>query len=264
MAMAYKGISEENTAMDEEQQVPFLPPIDHPGRTSEHTKQNIRPDYLKIAMYGLLGLSAMLIIGGLRSKPTFEGCVKHLHEWSPILEAFEREARPRIGMTSNFIYMGHPTSVLEQAWDSLWQFGSFGFPEEQLPLLHKSSTEHDWHHLPEADGGGIQAYVEGFHYIHCLNLVRQFTYRNEYDYSDIHAFNNPHMDIMDHVEHCLEMLRVKIMCDADLSIYPVSRDTSDDRTIHIEGQNKVCPNFERLVKWADDHIAVPFHKKTEG
>lgn len=72
------------------------------------------------------------------------------------------------------------------------------------------------------------------------------------------------MDIMDHVEHCLEMLRVKIMCDADLSIYPVSRDTSDDRTIHIEGQNKVCPNIERLVKWADDHITVPFHKETEG
>jgi hypothetical protein len=79
--MAYKGISEENTAMDEEQHIPFLPPIDHPGRTSENTKQNIRPDYLKIAMYGLLGLSAMLIIGGSRSKPTFEKCVKHLHEW---------------------------------------------------------------------------------------------------------------------------------------------------------------------------------------
>lgn len=80
-AMAYKGISEENTAMDEEQHIPFLPPIDHPGRTSENTKQIIRPDYLKIAMYGLLGLSAMLIIGGSRSKPTFEKCVKHLHEW---------------------------------------------------------------------------------------------------------------------------------------------------------------------------------------
>lgn len=42
-----------------------------------------------------------------------------------MLEAFEYGARPRIGMTSNFIYMGHPTSVLEQAWDSLWQCEPF-------------------------------------------------------------------------------------------------------------------------------------------
>lgn len=38
-----------------------------------------------------------------------------------MLGAFEYDDRPRIGMTSNFIYLGHPTSVLEQAWDSLWQ-----------------------------------------------------------------------------------------------------------------------------------------------
>ncbi|KAL7954196.1 hypothetical protein V8C34DRAFT_320191 [Trichoderma compactum] len=241
--MAYRGTSEETTLTDEEQDIPFLQPIDHLGCISDNAKQNSRVDYLKMAMYGLLGLSAILIMGGLMSKPTFEGCVKHLHEWSPMLEAFEYDARKRIGMTSHFIYIGHPTSVLEQAWDSLWQSGSFGFPEEQLPLLHKSSAEQDWHHLPDADGGGIQAYVEGFHYIHCLNLVRQYTYRNEYDYSDIHAFNNPHIDIMDHVEHCLEMLRVKIMCDADLSICPVTNDTRDDRTIHVEGQKTGVHKF---------------------
>lgn len=69
---------------------------------------------------------------------------------------------------------------------------------------------------------------------------------------------------MDHVEHCLEMLRVKIMCDADLSVYPVSEDTSHASMIHVERQKSVCSNFVRLVKWADDHITVPFHKETEG
>lgn len=43
-----------------------------------------------------------------------------------------------------------------------------GIQEEYLPLLNKSTTDYDWHYLPPEMGGGIQAYVEGFHYIHCL------------------------------------------------------------------------------------------------
>lgn len=43
-----------------------------------------------------------------------------------------------------------------------------GIPEEKLPLLNKTTTERDWHHLPKELGGGVQAMFEGFHYIHCL------------------------------------------------------------------------------------------------
>ena len=46
--------------------------------------------------------------------------------------------------------------------------GSLGIPEEKLPLLNKTGTEHDWHRLPPELGGGIQAFFEGFHHIHCL------------------------------------------------------------------------------------------------
>jgi hypothetical protein len=50
--------------------------------------------------------------------------------------------------------------------------GSMGISESQLPLLNKSATERDWHHLPAEAGGGVQAYFEGFHYIHCLVGLR--------------------------------------------------------------------------------------------
>ena len=46
--------------------------------------------------------------------------------------------------------------------------GSLGIPEQDLPKLNKSAAEKDWHRLPKKAGGGIQAYFEGFHYIHCL------------------------------------------------------------------------------------------------
>lgn len=47
-------------------------------------------------------------------------------------------------------------------------------PEDKLPLLNKTLAEKNWHFLPPELGGGIQAYIEGFHYIHCLVSVVYF------------------------------------------------------------------------------------------
>ncbi len=88
-------------------------------------------------------------------------------------------------------FKGLPTPESEEAWDSLWQckearvsccgvvlispscaVGSLGIPDSKLALLNKSATEKTWHHLPSEAGGGIQAYFEGFHQIHCLVRYR--------------------------------------------------------------------------------------------
>lgn len=91
---------------------------------------------------------------------------------------------------SNAPFIGKPTTKLEQEWDKLWQcmfassrlfyffslishnefsaVGSLGIPDEKLPLLNKSTTEYPWHHVPSELGGGVEAFFEGFHYLHCL------------------------------------------------------------------------------------------------
>lgn len=94
---------------------------------------------------------------------------------------------------SNVSFMGIPTAHLEKKWDDLWRcnlpkvtypsitvqklirtVGSLGIPETYLPYLNKSVSEYDWHHLPSELGGGIQAYFEGFHQIHCLVRLPYF------------------------------------------------------------------------------------------
>ncbi|KAH8760343.1 hypothetical protein F5883DRAFT_465163 [Diaporthe sp. PMI_573] len=156
-------------------------------------------------------------------------------------------------------FKGLPTPELEDAWGSLWQFGSMGIPDDKLALLNKSATERTWHRLPSKIGGGIQAYFEGFHQIHCLNLVRQYTYRHEYDYSNLRDFANVKIPITEHVEHCLEILRTKLMCDADTTPFLAHWNNEEGITIDTTTSRK-CRNFGNMVDWANSHITVPFEE----
>ena len=58
---------------------------------------------------------------------------------------------------------------------------------------------------------------EFVHQLHCVNMLWKHTYpeyfQEEYNYSKSHAEEWRH-----HMDHCVETLRQKLMCDADVSI----------------------------------------------
>ena len=64
--------------------------------------------------------------------------------------------------------------------------GTVDVPLEKLPSLNKSK-DHSWFF---SESGGVLAGLEVFHSLHCLDMVRQYTYRNEYDYSDNPTFQD--------------------------------------------------------------------------
>jgi hypothetical protein len=64
--------------------------------------------------------------------------------------------------------------------------GTVDVPLGKLPALNKS-TEHDWFY---SENGGVLAGLEVFHSLHCLDMVRQYTYKDEYDYSDNPTFQD--------------------------------------------------------------------------
>ncbi|KAI1291045.1 hypothetical protein F5Y03DRAFT_400990 [Xylaria venustula] len=68
--------------------------------------------------------------------------------------------------------------------------------------------------LPEESGGGYMASLEATHQLHCLDMLRKFSFRDYY--ADKAAqFADPHK-LLTHMDHCTEMLRQVIMCNADL------------------------------------------------
>jgi len=98
------------------------------------------------------------------------------------------------------------------------------------------------------------------------NLVRQYTYRHEHDYSHVHAFHNPNISALEHVENCLEMLRARIQCEGEIALYPVTNAEAresgsgpDEKRLKISTARpkRTCRNFPKLVSWANSHITIP-------
>lgn len=67
-----------------------------------------------------------------------------------------------------------------------WIVGTIDISFEKLPALNKSQDE-DW---VRSDQGGVLGGLEVFHSMHCLDMVRQYTYKDEYDYSDNPTFQD--------------------------------------------------------------------------
>ncbi|KAB8276944.1 hypothetical protein BDV30DRAFT_235187 [Aspergillus minisclerotigenes] len=223
--------------MDSEE-IPFLLPEQPADAKETKAPRTIFQGLMyKSASVLMLVVSGVLTMAGLQY-PNDAQCISKMSTWSPMLEAVEYEWRHFHEEAPNKYY-GKPNDELEQAWGKLWQYGSTGVPDSKLHLLNKSRAI-DWKYLPNELGGGIEAFFEGFHQIHCLDLVRQYTYRDEYDYSLNPAFLRQPSVFYNHVDHCIETLRINIMCTAD-----------------------VTPRFDKLVQWAEERIVHPYNVTAE-
>ncbi|KAH8888133.1 hypothetical protein GQ53DRAFT_725324 [Thozetella sp. PMI_491] len=151
------------------------------------------------------------------------------------------------------IYRGKPNKERENAWLELWNFGPINIPEEKLDVLNKS-REIDWKHTKPEKGGGIVGSLEVFHHLHCLDLVRRYTYRDEYDYSKSPAFDGTPQEIREHVDHCINSLRLFLQCKVDLTPYLIMTDNRRPLGINTDFNTRhKCVNFDKIHAWAKKH-----------
>ncbi|KAI0879014.1 hypothetical protein GGS24DRAFT_276867 [Hypoxylon argillaceum] len=113
---------------------------------------------------------------------------------------------------------------------------------ERLGKLHNSSVI-----LPVESGGGYMASMEASHQMHCLDMLRKFSYRDYY--ADKAAVFSDPFKLRTHMDHCIEMLRQVIMCSADLHI--ITYDWVD----HVDypwpdfSINRQCRNWDDVMEW---------------
>ncbi|KAG1718418.1 uncharacterized protein EDB91DRAFT_1297460, partial [Suillus paluster] len=74
---------------------------------------------------------------------------------------------------------------------------------------------------------------ESTHQLHCLNLLRKATWFEYYGPIEP-SFQNPPEILRMHLDHCIEMMRQNIMCNADVTMI-----TWD----WVEGHKSPYPNF---------------------
>ncbi|KAF7932873.1 uncharacterized protein EAE98_004172 [Botrytis deweyae] len=90
--------------------------------------------------------------------------------------------------------------------------------------------------------------LNGFHNLHCLQLVRNLV---------LEAYDNvPLTYPLEHVSHCLNVLREEVMCNADDTPRYTGRLNSEKGKKHPTsgiGQTRMCNDWGKLRSWAVAH-----------
>jgi hypothetical protein len=93
-------------------------------------------------------------------------------------------------------------------------------PTSRLPSLHRNVSQN----FVQSDTPGRPGYIatiEVFHHLHCLNMIRQFVYRDSYPpnlFPALLKHNGPEA-ALEHIAHCFGTLKDALMCNADLTPY---------------------------------------------
>ncbi|KAF7867204.1 hypothetical protein EAF04_005287 [Stromatinia cepivora] len=142
-------------------------------------------------------------------------------------------------------YAGPPSEELDAAWHELFEYNDIRVELEDLQAIGMES-------LPLQQGGYI-AQPGVFHELHCLKRIRHWIYRDHYIYpkgpSDAEL-----KEWEAHIHHCIERLRLSMMCrgDTSLAIYKWLKEGDEFvPTITDVGPHQ-CINWENFSGWIKD------------
>ncbi|KAF8907012.1 hypothetical protein CPB84DRAFT_1769237 [Gymnopilus junonius] len=160
-------------------------------------------------------------------------------------------------------FRGHPTPEIDAAWMRISQgVKPTRLTLEQVLKVGKKDSPSKVKFRDE-DGGGYMASMEVTHQLHCLNMLRKYTYHEYYETFDP-SFTEAKPEVFrTHLDHCVEILRQNLMCSADVGMITYewvkgfSEPYPDFNTKHQ------CRNFDKILEWGykqavhipRDHVA---------
>ncbi|KAF8848508.1 hypothetical protein BDZ45DRAFT_698341 [Acephala macrosclerotiorum] len=162
----------------------------------------------------------------------------------PLLDVVEYEEYDFAdAFDSQSIYRGPPVPERENAWIQL----THKIPEDKLPYLNRSHDPSDLRHVPENVGTGYIAIIEVSHQLHCLLASTQ-------KFQDLMLSE---VGNRMHVDHCIETLRIALMCWSDVT--PLSLRTDPDAPLRSRADfnsHHGCRNFDKIQDWIDNNWSV--------
>ncbi|OBR08531.1 Tat pathway signal sequence [Colletotrichum higginsianum IMI 349063] len=207
--------------------------------------------------YYLLVLQSFVIVVLLlyitiKQRPGDAACARQLSPYSPYLESGDleyEEFTDQNHLMQPSPYRGQPNPEVEEAWIRLWRVPPIHFPEDKLEALNKTPAE-NYEHVSKHLGGGVKGFLNVFHQLHCLNFVRQYTYRDAYDYSNVTTFRASKEIVRGHVDHCIETLRHFLMCQSDVTPVVFEKDPSRPSGSKSDfNMRRKCRNFGKIQAW---------------
>ncbi|QMW45716.1 hypothetical protein AFCA_009803 [Aspergillus flavus] len=185
-------------------------------------------------------------------------CAAKTSYYSPLFEdprAIEYEyVRFQGALEHQNVYKGTPNKELDEAWEVLIHTNNSGVDGNVIDRIQKSRIAAKY---PKEQGGQYYTGIEVFHHMHCLNLIRQYTYKDYYHRPENRPkpFTDSEPVLRAHVDHCIDMLRQVLMCQADVGIVTYNWVHPWGLYPDFSTEHK-CRKFDKIVEWADKH-ALP-------
>ncbi|KAK3196268.1 hypothetical protein K4F52_000648 [Lecanicillium sp. MT-2017a] len=207
--------------------------------------------------------------------PTPLFCAKVVSPYSSIWDAVDFWEGDLVNyFNHSTIYRGPPTLEREIAWNDLWHRPGIPIDRNGIAALNKSNIVNPTEIIgSDPNHPTYAAQVEVFHQLHCLNHVRRATWPLTYfnkSWGMLYPWEmeEPVAARM-HTDHCLETLRLSLMCYADITpvlllddIDPGGVGTADFNVHHK------CRDFEKIVDYVEEHgVEIPWpgmrHRETD-
>ncbi|KAI9686436.1 MAG: hypothetical protein M1822_003783 [Bathelium mastoideum] len=234
--------------------------FEHPQKSSAYIKTNKPRFESLLATVSFICIAFVLgffVCGLTLGKPSDRDCTKQISTYSPLIDVVEYEDRD---FDNDFDhktkYRGPPTPELEQAWHELWFYGGIEIPKEKIGELNRTEDlTYKGTLKPSPSGNGYHALIEVFHQLHCLNLIRQFTWRDYYKAHPDRVKIPADLMVDDvgsrmHVDHCIEALRITLMCHGDTTPYFVMDNPDAPFGMQADfSPHHKCVKFEPLVEY---------------
>ncbi|PYH83790.1 hypothetical protein BO82DRAFT_400190 [Aspergillus uvarum CBS 121591] len=150
-------------------------------------------------------------------------------------------------------FRGPPSPAVDEMWNSLWADNML-ISEREYALSQPRDRQAGVYGV-SSTSQGFFATFESTHQLHCLYNLFRASYVDYYKPERKFLLHNPEK-YHARLDHCTEILRQKLMCDADASIvtYAWGNDTesyeADFSVLHQ------CRNYETLLDWSRKHSAT--------
>ncbi|KAG8163786.1 hypothetical protein KVR01_007083 [Diaporthe batatas] len=165
--------------------------------------------------------------------------------WSPIQSSVEYEINAEHATDHRKFskYSGPPREELEHAWGALIRPLYFNASYEELRRGGESLEN-----LAAVKGGGYAATIGVYHELHCLRQLRFYLFRDKY-YPNLTLAQDLYLH--GHLDHCLETLRLTIMCHGNTGLYSFAWDDPNAPQPATKSNSRsVCAKWSSIEEWA--------------
>lgn len=182
---------------------------------------------------------------------TTSQCLRQHSAWSPAISSVTYDAVKYNITTQDNPYVGKGPDV-DRAWRAIsYDTGDQWLSTHDMAKLEMPLTSLQVEH-PSTGEQGYRVGIEVFHQLHCLNLLRRVTYKDYYEPLG-GEFAGGSEKLQKHTDHCLEVLRLNLQCNADVGLFTFYMVDGDPLAWPQLNSKHVCRNFDAVRKWALDH-----------